>query len=290
MNVYARATATARRHPVLAAPVAVRTEGVPARAPSARGEHRPAAHELTRVLRRQGRGDRGAREGREENRELENQREMSENTRRDRRPEGGTTRSRRTGGDLEADWAGIAILRRYLGGEGAWHIRDAPEWTRYMERSARLRGELRPRIAAFARTLARSGQKAPVPVAMKFHAELENGEGIIGYQYLHGTHAGQGDFTVDGTAEARHEYGQSHAGREESVQPGALVRMRLRFRWNDVIDPNPRYGTDRIKSIVAEIITLGEASSYDISISWEEECTVWLPDEGDMVIFGYPAD
>ncbi|MFG2502982.1 hypothetical protein ACGFSB_32845 [Streptomyces sp. NPDC048441] len=290
MSVYDRAAAAAHRHPVPAAPAAVRSTRTGARASSARDGHPPLTHELTQVLRRQGgRGDRGAREGREENRTLEAERDQSEDTRRGRRPEGGSSRSRLAGGDLEADWAGLAILRRYLGGEGDWHIRDVPEWTRYMQRSALLRGQLLPRIAAFARTLAKSGQEAPVPVGLRFHAEVENGEGIIGYQYLHGTHAGKGDFTVDGTAEARHDYPRSYADREETVQPGTTVRMRLRYRWNDVIDPNPKYGTDRIKSIAAKIITLGEASSYDISISWEEECTVWLPDEGDMVVFGYPG-
>ncbi|MEV0113003.1 hypothetical protein AB0H77_07075 [Streptomyces sp. NPDC050844] len=289
MNVYARAAAAAHRHPVPAAPVAARSAGVPVRSSSARDERPPLTHELHQVLRRQGRGDRGAEEGREENRAEGTRRDQRDDTRRGR-PEGGTSRRRGLGGDLESDWAGLAILRRYLGGEGAWHIRDVPEWTRYMKRSALLRGQLRPKIAAFARALERSGQEAPVPVGLKFHADLENGEGIIGYQYLHGTNAEVGDFTIDGTAEARHEYGQSHAGREASVQPGTLVRMRLRYRWNDIIDPNPRYGTDRIKSILAEIITLGEASAYDISISWEDECTVWMPDGGGVIIFGYPSD
>ncbi|MEV0319754.1 hypothetical protein ACIBKX_16645 [Streptomyces sp. NPDC050658] len=288
MSAYARAVAAPDHHPVPAARAAAPSAAMPARTAIARP---PLAHELPQVLRRQGRGDRGAREGREENRELESKRDQSEDARRGRRPEGGTSRSRVTGGDLEADWAGLAILRRYLGGEGDWHIRDVPEWSRYMRRSALLRSQLRPRIVGFARTLAASGREEPVPVGLVFHAEVENGEGIIGYQYLHGTNKTVGDFTVDGTAEAWHEYGlSSYPDREESVQPGVWVRMRLRYRWNDIIDPNPKYGTDTVKSIAAEIITLGEASAYDISISWEDECTVWFPEGGDAVVFGYPAD
>lgn len=40
---------------------------------------------------------------------------------------------------------------------------------------------------------------------------------------------------------------------------------------NDRIDPNPKYSTDRWKSTLAEITTLGQADPYDIYIAWHDQ-------------------
>ncbi len=37
----------------------------------------------------------------------------------------------------------------------------------------------------------------------RFSAEIQNGEGIVGYQYLHGTNRDAGDFGFEGTTNVR---------------------------------------------------------------------------------------
>ncbi len=39
------------------------------------------------------------------------------------------------------------------------------------------------------------------------------------------------------------------------------------YTWNDRVDPNPQYSTDRWKSTLAEVATLGQADPYDIHVA-----------------------
>ncbi len=111
-----------------------------------------------------------------------------------------------------------------------------------------------------------------------FHQDIENGEGVVGYQYLHGTNKDVGDFNMNGNA---------------TITPtadGYEVRIKSNYTWNDKIDPNPQYSTDRRKSMLAEIITLGRAESYDIHITWPAETAVRLDRNGKVIsVEGYPA-
>lgn len=80
--------------------------------------------------------------------------------------------------------------------------------------------------------------------------------------------------------------------REEPRRPRSerLVRPGVPGRDPDVIDPNPRYSTDRWKSTLAEIATLGAADAYDIHITWHRQTTVILDANGNVrSISGYPA-
>lgn len=240
------------------------------------------------VQRQGGRGQRGQEEGREEGRETRTERAQDDDERRGR-PAGGSRRGRRSeGSDFDSDWAGRAILERYLAGEGDWYISNSPRWTEYMKASDKLRQQLRPKIVEQARALARLGVDTRFPVAMSFPAELENGEGIIGYQYLHGTNQDVGGFQIIGVADVSHDYGECVQGESVCRIPGATVTMHVQFLWNDIIDPNPKYGTDIVKAIIAEIISFGEAEAYTISIAWTEDATVFVPEIGPPTIYGYP--
>lgn len=241
------------------------------------------------VQRNGGRGDRAGRDDRQKGRETRTVREQGEDSRRDR-PEGGRDRRRTELGDFDSDWAGRAILERYLSGEGDWKIADDPAWTEYMKHSDLLRDQLKTRVEIAAIQLAAKGKDGSLPVSQRFHAELENGEGIIGYQYLHGTNKNVGDFLIAGSGLVEHVYGATQMDAKETVPPSTMINLKLRYVWNDIIDPNPEYGTDTIKSIFAEIITLGEAESYNISIAWSDECFVNIPEEGDPTMIGYPGD
>lgn len=83
--------------------------------------------------------------------------------------------------------------------------------------------------------------------------EIENGESIIGYQYLHGTDATVGDFYIEGFVFKR---------------KNGVTGYNFTCTWNDLIDVNPIYLTDQVKSKVAEAITLGYAKPYRISITY----------------------
>jgi hypothetical protein len=114
---------------------------------------------------------------------------------------------------------------------------------------------------------------------MQFHQELENGEGIVGYQYLHGTNEDVGDFQQRGTTRI-------------IPQPDGTYQVVLnnRYQWNDVIDPNDQYSTDRWKSRLAEIATLGRADPYQMSIGWDEQTTVTVDAQGNVIDRkGYPG-
>lgn len=196
-----------------------------------------------------------------------------ERDRRRRRQEGGRGRSRRAGGDFESDWAGRALLIRYLSGGGDWHINNDPNWSRYMRANASLRRILQSKVLQIARDAFRgrySTEEELGFVSETFHVSIENGEGIIGYQYLHGTNRNVGDFQISGTTT------------RVSTRDGVTVRLSLSYTWNDIIDPNPGYWTDSLKSMFAELITLGQADGYTLSITWDADATVRFDADGDV--------
>lgn len=187
-----------------------------------------------------------------------------------RRPPGG----RRGGSHLDYDWAGGAILERYLTGGGDWNIDDNSRWTEYMQSNERMTQDLGDRAMDSAQQLYNQmdgGGSNSMTIDESFPMEIENGEGVVGYQYLHGTNSNAGGFERDGTATI-----------EPDGSGGYNVTMDMHYRWNDVIDPNPQYVTDNWKSTVAEITTLGQADAYEIHIGWSERTVVNLDADGNV--------
>jgi len=215
------------------------------------------------------------RDEREEDRtERRTEREI-ESDRRRRREEGGTERRRRAGGDFESDWAGRAILARYLTGGGDWIINNDPNWSRYMKANSSIKYELRNRVINLAQN-AYSGSYSTAEVVFgnvseQFPVEIQNGEGIVGYQYLHGTDATVGGFQISGST------------MRTSNTDGVTIGLDLSYTWNDKIDPNPRYWTDRIKNFFAELITLGRANEYIIRITWNSHSEIKFDSSGRIV-------
>jgi hypothetical protein len=185
-------------------------------------------------------------------------------------------------GHFSTDWAGRAILERYMLGGDDWVINDDPDWSRYMMNNEQLRGQLAGPVEdqaseALRRYLAGEGNRTSFN--QTFPAEIQNGEGIVGYQYLHGTNQEVGGFNFSGNS---------------TVQPRAdgtyEVIIDGGYQWNDKIDPNPQYSTDRWKSTLAEVITLGQADPYDLHITWHSQTRVILDKDGNVVsASGYPA-
>lgn len=83
--------------------------------------------------------------------------------------------------------------------------------------------------------------------------EIENGEQIIGYQYLHGTNQDVGGFTIKGKI-TKDSKGNATA--------------TLTYTWNDIIDPNFIYDTDSKKAAFAKLFF--NPKDYIIRISWDD--------------------
>lgn len=98
-----------------------------------------------------------------------------------------------------------------------------------------------------------------IPIDYTGHMEIENGEGIVGYQFLHGTVDSVGDFHITGSI-----YRQSED----------VYVCDLTCTWNDQIDPNGTYGSDTLKSLIAEIVFMGEPEPYDIHITWDSQTVI----------------
>ncbi len=196
-----------------------------------------------------------------------------------RRPEGGDS-----GGTdwLDSDWAGRAILDRYLVGGGRdWTIQDNPEWSQYMMNHNGLARELDGQVHAQAQqslTEYLHGAGADRDYSDQFAATTQNGESITGYQYLNGTNADAGGFKIDGTTHV------------EPLSDGTYkVTVNGGYQWNDIIDANAQYATDTFKDKVAEIITLGQAQPYQIHIGWHSQTEFILDQSGALVSAkGYP--
>lgn len=86
---------------------------------------------------------------------------------------------------------------------------------------------------------------------------IENGEQIIGYQYLHGTNSDAGGYLIRGTIDKS----------KRGIFIGKTI-FRLTYQWNDIIDPNFQYSTDKAKSEFAKIIPFSNPKDYNIHISW----------------------
>ena len=169
-------------------------------------------------------------------------------------------------GHLANDWAGRSILSRYLTGGGDWHIDNDPDWSEYMQANSILTNDLRNRAIEDSQSLFQSNDSSAW-IDENYHTNIENGEGVVGYQYLHGTNGG---FDREGALEIqRHSDGS------------ATVTLEMEYTWNDVIDPNPQYNTDNWKNFIAEGITLGRADPYEISITWTETTVVELDPQGN---------
>lgn len=198
--------------------------------------------------------------------------------------EGGRGRRRVTGGDLDSDWAGRALLMRYLRGGGDWTIVNDTRWSDYMKANELLRRMMVSKVFNIALEIFKIGvsdkmatQAIVGPVYKNMEILIDNGESMVGYQYLHGTERTVGGFDIYGAFTRFPEQG------------GATIVLDMNYTWNDIIDPNPEYGTDTVKSIFAELITLGNAESYNFHLTWSAPCIVVLNKSGHFESYrGWP--
>ncbi|MBQ0897318.1 hypothetical protein KBX37_30360, partial [Micromonospora sp. U56] len=183
---------------------------------------------------------------------------------------------------LDTDWAGLAILQRYLRGGDDWRITNDPAWNKYMMQNRILSDQLLPvitEVAGKALGAYRSSGMRENFFYKQFHINIQNGEGLVGYEYLHGTNPDVGDFQV-GAFTSSYWGGSS----------GGTVEVFGQYTWNDIIDPNYNYTTDQQKNQWAEIISFGMADPYNIHITWHALTIVMFNASADVSnVVGYPA-
>lgn len=195
-----------------------------------------------------------------------------------RRPEGGDG----SNNDLNNDWAGRAILERYLfGGGKEWELDNDPAWSKYMMDDPNLARQLDGHIRTHAQQALidyQQGKGAHQGFGEVFSAEMANGESITGRNYLHGTNADAGGFQLGGYTDV-----------QQLPDGNYKVNVHGRYNWNDIMDANPQYSTDVKKSKWADIISLGQAEPYTMRILWTADTEFILDKNGKPLdIKGYP--
>ena len=93
------------------------------------------------------------------------------------------------------------------------------------------------------------------PINLNFPAELRNGEGIIGYEYLHDTN--QVDLTPGGF-QMQGEATKVKGGRTDCLQ----VDFDVVYRWNDRMDPNLKFTSDNIKARLARMFANPKTTTF----------------------------
>ena len=163
----------------------------------------------------------------------------------------------------KTDWAGQIILSHYLNGNGTpLLIVDEQRWTNYMKQSD-LKFQATQELGKLLKSRMSTVKVRDILQiqASRFHANIDNGEDMVGYQYLHGSNNEVGDCEVSGSF---------RVDKIDDKRHFATLKGNVRLRWNDIIDPNPQYKTDSIKSIYAELCTFGVAKPYELHIEWGE--------------------
>lgn len=97
------------------------------------------------------------------------------------------------------------------------------------------------------------------PLNWSGHSEMANGEGMIGYEYLHGTST----FSIDGTIT-----------RKKDAAGKGIWEFDAHYNWKDDINKNNGYLTDIVKNAFAEVITFGGATPYTVEIKWNSKSTL----------------
>ncbi|MEU9073609.1 hypothetical protein [Kitasatospora sp. NPDC048538] len=195
-----------------------------------------------------------------------------------RRQESDRVAGRDPGGDgsndnLDNDWAGRAILERYLAGSGDWTIVDDRSWNDYMSANTLLNSKLDEHFEDIAREAVKQYPDGGTGgFDRTTDMEIQNGEGIVGYQYLHGTDSTVGGFGIKGDRQV------------VRLPDGTYeVHVKSSCTWNDIMDPNPKYQTDKDKSNIGDVISLGQAESYRFHLTWPREAVVRLDADGNVL-------
>ena len=157
---------------------------------------------------------------------------------------------------FKSDEFGISILSHWLFGGGADYIQENGMWGSYMKDNSLLKTQVQEIVLPLANDVKKNSSKT---IDITTSMEIQNGEDIIGYQYLHGTNADVGGFQIKGTV---------------SKNKKGDITYDLTYTWNDKIDPNFMYDSDSKKAEFAKSIPLANPTDYTIRITWKDKTVI----------------
>ena len=180
------------------------------------------------------------------------------------------------------DDQGEEILGNYLNGGGGDRDIETPTWTDYMMKHPVLAGQIISALRDSVKEIVGRKKLGIAPISNTFHAEFPENSGFSGYAQLHGSKSTVGDFRLSGYADVHRAAGFGNDNYD--------IDLYLRFRFNDIVNPNPKYWTDSVKNFLAQYYTFGRAQSYRLSINWGSTCFAAVRNEWDDIkFFGYPS-
>jgi hypothetical protein len=157
---------------------------------------------------------------------------------------------------FKADKFGLEILHHYLGGFGSEKkipVTDE-KWGEYMRDNfllnAQINRALHEEVKKFDAT------ESSYAFSFSQHMEIDNGEGIVGYHYLHGSKEDVGDVEVHGVM--------------KRLEDGS-ISVFYTAQWNDIMDPNHQYSTDSVKAKIGKVMSFGLSHDYTLRIQWHNE-------------------
>ena len=154
---------------------------------------------------------------------------------------------------VKNDAKGRDILWHWLYGEGKeLKFNNDKSWNKYMMSNERLTNNVADLVIGYASEVKNGKSKS---FNITTFMEIENGEQMIGYQYLHGTNADVGGFNIIGTI-------------TKDAKGNATISFE--YQWNDKIDPNFKYNTDIKKAEFAKSIPFADPTDYTIRIGWSD--------------------
>ena len=164
---------------------------------------------------------------------------------------------------FRCDALGIVILLHYLYGKGETlelldnqRIDNNTTIKDYMTSNQMLKRKVQEIVFPMGESL-KPGETITIDITTAM--EIDNGEDIIGYQYLHGTNEDVGGFQIKGTI-SKNELGD--------------VTYDLTYIWNDIIDPNYQYASDAAKAKIAQMIPFAIPTDYIIRILWRDKTVI----------------
>ena len=165
---------------------------------------------------------------------------------------------------LKSDTAGRTLLAWYLLGNGNDFIAVDGDYGDYMKKD---KGDpangvkpLKEQVKAIVfkeGTALSLGESKTIDLTTSM--TIENGEDIVGYQYLHGTNADVGGFKIKGTI-SKNEKGD--------------ITYDLAYTWNDRMDPNFIYDSDSKKAPFAKSIPGANPKDYTLRITWNDKTVI----------------
>ena len=157
---------------------------------------------------------------------------------------------------LKNDKFGVAILTHWLYGGGIEYVQKDGIWGTYMKDNDLLKTNVKNIVLPLADGIENGSSKQ---IDITTSMVIQNGEDIIGYQYLHGTNADVGGFQIKGSV---------------SKNKNGDVIYDLTYTWNDKIDPNVIYESDSKKAEYAKSIPFANPTDYTIRITWTDKTII----------------